>query len=328
MTSLAGDGLPERAEGVARERADARLHLRILAVLAVLLSVAPLAIYPVFLMKVMCFSLYAAAFNLLLGFGGLMSFGQAAFFGFAAYVAAYAAKQLGWTPELAILAGTAVAALIGLLFGVVAIRRRGIYFAMITLALAQIVHFIALKASFTGGEDGIQGVPRGRLFGLVDLSNDYALYALVTLLFLALLAFQRRVVHSPFGQVLRAIRENEPRARSLGYAVERYQLALFVLAAALAGLAGATKAIVFQLAALNDVHWSMSGEAVLMTLIGGMGTLLGPVVGALVVVAMETYLASFGGFITVIEGTVFVLCVLFFREGLVGLLARLSGRRL
>ena len=309
-------------------RTGATLHRAIFAGLVAAIALAPLAAYPVFLMKAMCFALFVSAFNLLLGFGGLLSFGHAAYFGTAGYIAAYAAKTWGLTPELAILAGTSGAVLLGLLFGLVAIRRQGIYFAMITLALAQLVYFVALQAPFTGGEDGIQGVPRGNLFGLVDLSDDYALYALVAVLVLGGLALIHRIVHSPFGQVLRAIRENEPRARSLGYRVERYRLAVFVLSAGLTGLAGATKAIVFQLAALTDVHWTMSGEVVLMTLIGGMGTIFGPLVGAAIVVAMEFYLASIGGWISVIQGAVFVLCVLSFREGIVGVLAKRLRRPL
>ena len=310
------------------ERSQASAHRPAFAILVLVVGIAPFVAYPVFVMKALCFALFASAFNLLLGFGGLLSFGHAAYFGTAGYVAAYAAKTLGLTPELAILAGTAGSAALGLVFGAVAIRRQGIYFAMITLALAQLVYFVALQAPFTGGEDGVQGVPRGRLFGLVDLSDDRVLYAMVAVIVLAGLGLIARIVHSPFGQVLRAIRENEARALSLGYRIERYRLAVFVLSAALTGLAGATKAIVFQLASLTDVHWTMSGDVVLMVLIGGMGTLFGPLVGAVIVTAMEFYLASIGGWISVVEGAVFVACVLCFRSGVVGVLARHLRRSL
>ncbi|GJD87077.1 MULTISPECIES: branched-chain amino acid ABC transporter permease [Methylobacterium] len=309
-------------------RDDRALHRRVFVGIAVALALAPLVLYPVFLMKVLCFGLFALAFNLLLGYGGLLSFGHAAYFGMASYVAANAAKHWGLTPELAILAGTLVAGLLGLAFGALAIRRQGIYFSMITLALAQMAFFFSLQAPFTGGEDGIQAVPRGHLFGVVSLADDRVLYAVVAaIFFLGMLAIYR-IIHSPFGQVLKAIRDNEPRAVSLGYRVNRYKLAVFVLSASLAGLAGATKAIVFQLASLTDVHWTMSGEVVLMTLVGGMGTVFGPIIGALVIVTMETYLAPFGAWVTVIQGLVFVLCVLLFREGIVGVLARRLGRPL
>ena len=296
--------------------------------LSALLIVAPVWVYPVFLMKVLCFGLFASAVNLLFGFSGLLSFGHAAFFGGASYVTAHAAKVWGWPPELSILCGTLVAAVIGGVFGMLSIRRQGIYFAMITLALAQMVFFICLQARFTGGEDGIQAVPRGTLLGFADLSNDLTLYAVVAVIFVAALLAVHRIVTSPFGQVLDAIRGNEARAISLGYRVERYKLTVFVLSAALAGLAGSTKAIVFQLASLTDVHWSMSGEVVLMILIGGVGTIFGPLFGALVVVAMQNYLAPLGAWLTVSQGLVFVLCVLAFREGIVGMLARRIGRPL
>lgn len=309
-------------------RDDRALHRRVFLGIALALVLAPLVLYPVFLMKVLCFALFALAFNLLLGYGGLLSFGHAAYFGMASYVSANAAKHWGLTPELAILAGTLVAGLLGLVFGALAIRRQGIYFSMITLALAQMVFFFSLQAKFTGGEDGIQAVPRGDLFGVVGLGDDRVLYALVAAIFFLGMLLIYRIIHSPFGQVLKAIRDNEPRAVSLGYRVNRYKLAVFVLSASLAGLAGATKAIVFQLASLTDVHWSMSGEVVLMTLVGGMGTVFGPIIGALVIVTMETYLAQFGAWVTVIQGVVFVLCVLLFREGIVGLLARRLGRPL
>ena len=271
------------------------VHRIVFIGLIAIAAVAPLVAYPIFLMKVMCFALFASAFNLLLGFGGLLSFGHAAYFGAAGYLAAHAAKVWRFTPELAILVGTLGSALLGLLFGLIAIRRQGIYFSMITLALAQLVYFVALRAPFTGGEDGIQGVPRGALFGVIDLGSDTTLYVVVAAISLGGLVIIDRIVHSPFGQVLRAIRENEARALSLGYRIERYRLAVFVLSAALAGLAGATKAVVFQLASLTDVHWTMSGEVILMTLIGGLGTMFGPLVGALVVTATEFYLASIGG---------------------------------
>jgi branched-chain amino acid transport system permease protein len=289
--------------------------------LAIVALAAPFLVYPIFAMKVLCFALFASAFNLLLGYVGLLSFGHAAFFGMASYMSAHAAKAWGATPEIAILVGTAVAALIGLIFGALAIRRQGIYFAMITLALAQMVYFFALQIPFTGGEDGIQAVPRGRLFGLIDLANDTTLYYVVAVIFMAGFLFIYRVIHSPFGHVLKAIRENETRAISLGYAVNRYKLMVFVISAALAGVAGATKAIVFQLASLTDVHWTMSGDVILMTLIGGVGTILGPFVGAVIVVGMTNYLAGFGAWVTVIEGVVFVACVLLFRHGIVGVLS-------
>src|ERR1700674_1676781 len=289
-----------------------------LLVMLAFFALAPLVLYPVFLMKVMCFALFACAFNLLLGFGGLLSFGHAMFLGTAGYVCAHAAKVWGWPPEAAILAGTGAAAMLGLVAGLLAIRRQGIYFAMITLALAQMIYFFCLQAPFTHGEDGIQSVPRGRLFGLLDLSNTLSMYYFVLVVFIAAFALIYRVVHSPFGQVLKAIRENEPRAISLGYDAERYKLLAFVLSATLAGLAGATKAIVFQLASLTDVHWTMSGEVVLMTLLGGMGTIFGPVVGAFAIIGLENYLSGFGQWVTVITGAIFVICVLAFRRGIVG----------
>jgi len=300
-----------------------------MVVMAALLAVAPFAgIYPVFLMKALCFALFACAFNLLIGFGGLLSFGHAMFLGTAGYVCAHAAKVWGWPPEAAILAGTGAAATLGLVTGLLAIRRQGIYFAMITLALAQMIYFFCLQAPFTHGEDGIQSVPRGRLFGLLDLSNTLTMYYFVLIVFIAAFALIYRVIHSPFGQVLKAIRENEPRTISLGYDAERYKLLAFVLSATLAGLAGATKAIVFQLASLTDVHWTMSGEVVLMTLLGGMGTVFGPVVGAFIIIGLENYLAAFGEWVTVITGGIFVVCVLAFRRGIVGeIMAWWSQRR-
>jgi branched-chain amino acid transport system permease protein len=283
-----------------------------------MLMVAPLAIYPVFLMKALCFALFACAFNLLIGYAGLVSFGHAMFFGWASYLCAHAAKVWGLSPELALLVGTATAAALGVITGWLAIRRQGIYFAMITLALAQMMYFFALRAQFTGGEDGIQAVPRGRLFGLFDLSNETTMYAFVLVVVLAGLLLIYRIIHSPFGEVLKAIRENEQRAVSLGYRADRYKLVAFILSATLAGVAGSLKALVFQLASLTDVHWTMSGEVILMTLLGGLGTMFGPVVGAFLIVAMENYLAPFGQWVLIIQGTIFVICVLAFRRGIVG----------
>jgi branched-chain amino acid transport system permease protein len=269
-------------------------------------------------MKVMCFALFACAFNLLLGYAGLLSFGHAAFLGSAGYVTGHLVKEVGLPPELGILAGTASAALLGFVFGSLAIRRQGIYFAMITLALSQLVYFAAVQLPFTHGEDGLQGIPRGKLFGVVDLSSNLGMYYTVLGVFLLGFLIIQRTIHSPFGQVLRAIKENEPRALSLGYDAARYKLLAFVLSAALSGLAGSTKALVFQLESLTDVQWQMSGEVVLMTLLGGMGTLFGPVVGALVLVMIEDYFASLGEWVPVIMGCIFVFCVLVFRRGIVG----------
>nr|WP_232897189.1 branched-chain amino acid ABC transporter permease [Pontibaca salina] len=304
------------------------LHKVIFLVLLAFLVVLPFLVYPVFAMKLMCFALFAAAFNLLLGFGGLLSFGHAAFFGSASYVAAHAAKVWGLTPELAVLSGTVAAAFLGLVIGALAIRRQGIYFAMVTLAFAQMVYFVALQAQFTGGEDGIQSVPRGALFGLISLRDNISLYFFVLAVTFGGILMLYRIVHSPFGQVLHAIRENEPRAISLGYNVNRYKLMVFTLSATFSGLAGATKAQVFQLASLTDVHWTMSGEVVLMTLLGGMGTVFGPLVGAAIIVTMQNYLATFGAWVTVIQGVIFVIGVMLFREGVVGVIARWIKRPL
>ena len=309
VTSVGAEGMP-------------RHHVAIFAALFVLLLAAPFMLYPIFVMKVLCFALFACAFNLLLGYGGLLSFGHAAYFGMASYVSAHAAKVWGLTPELAILSGTLVAALLGLVIGALAIRRQGIYFAMVTLAFAQMIYFFSLQASFTGGEDGIQAVPRGYLLGLIDLRSSEVLYFFVFTIFFAGILLIYRIIHSPFGQVLKAIRENEPRAISLGYRVNRYKLAVFVISAALAGLAGATKAIVFQLASLTDVYWTMSGEVVLMTLLGGMGTVFGPIVGAAIIVTMQNYLATFGDWVTIGQGIIFVVAVMLFREGIIGVLAK------
>jgi branched-chain amino acid transport system permease protein len=290
-------------------------------VMVVALAAAPFFTYPLFLMQAMCFALFACAFNLLIGYVGLLSFGHALYFGWASYLSAYSAKAWGLTPELAILTGTLTAAVCGLVAGSLAIRRQGIYFAMITLALAQMMYFFALQAKFTGGEDGIQGVPRGYLFGLIDLRNEMAMYVVVLAVFLGGFLLIYRIIHSPFGEVLKAIRENETRAVSLGYKTDRYKLLAFVLSASLAGLAGATKAIVLQLASLTDVNWPMSGEVVLMTLVGGLGTIFGPVVGAFVILVMQFKLAPIGEWVLVIQGIIFVACVLLFRRGVIGEIA-------
>ena len=297
------------------------------AVMVALFAVAPAVVYPVFLMNVLCMALFACAFNLLIGFGGLLSFGHAMFLGMGGYICAHAAKVWGLPPEAAIALGTATSALLGLVTGLLAIRRQGIYFAMITLALAQMVYFFCLQAPFTHGEDGVQSVPRGKLFGLLDLNNIWVMYYVVLAIFIGAFLLIYRTVHSPFGQVLKAIRENEARSISLGYDADRYKLLAFVLSAALSGLAGATKAIVFQLASLTDVHWTMSGEVVLMTLLGGMGTIFGPVAGALVIVGLQNYLAPLGQWVTVITGVIFVVCVLAFRRGIVGELAAWWAKR-
>jgi branched-chain amino acid transport system permease protein len=297
-------------------------------IMTAVLVVAPFFVYPLFLMQALCFALFACAFNLLIGYVGLLSFGHALYFGWASYLSAHAAKVWGFPPELAILTGAATGAVLGLIAGSLAIRRQGIYFAMITLALAQMMYFFALQAKFTGGEDGIQGVPRGKLFGLVDLTSHTTMYALVLVIFLACFLFIHRIINSPFGEVLKAIRENEPRAISLGYKTDRYKLVAFVLSATLAGVAGGTKAIVFQIASLTDVHWAMSGEVVLMTLVGGLGTVFGPVAGAFVIIAMQNYLNALDQWVTVIQGVIFVLCVLLFRRGIIGEIAHLLRIRL
>lgn len=304
--------------------------------------IAPAVLYPVLLMKILCFALFACAFNLLIGFTGLLSFGHAAFFGGASYFAGHALKVWGMPTEIGILMGTVFAAVIGLIIGGLAIRRQGIYFTMITLALAQMLFFVFLQAPFTGGEDGLQSIPRGSLLGLLDLKNDIVMYYLVLAIVIAAFLFIVRIIHSPFGQVLKAIRENEARAISLGYDVERYKLLAFVLSAALAGLAGSTKAVVLGFGTLTDVHWSMSGLVVLMTLVGGLGTLVGPVVGAIVIIALENKLGDFGTWlasitniewfntigesVTMVTGLIFVICVLAFRRGIIGELAARVGR--
>src|SRR5467141_1459546 len=322
MTAMTDDTLPVTPRTL-------RDEMIAFGVMTALLLIVPLTgVYPFFVMQALCFALLACAFNLLIGYGGLLSFGHAMFLGTAGYVAAYAVKLWGFPPELTILLGTGAAAVLGVVSGLLAIRRQGIYFAMITLALAQMVYFFYVQAPFTGGEDGIQAVPRGKLFGFIDLSNIWAMYGTVLAVFVGGFLLIYRVVHSPFGQVLKAIRENEPRAISLGYDTVRYKYLAYVLSATLAGLAGGTKALVFQLASLTDVHWTMSGEVVLMTLLGGLGTVFGPVVGALAVVAMENYLAQLGAWVTVTQGAIFVLCVLTFRRGVIGEIARLIRRPL
>ena len=289
--------------------------------------VAPYLVYPTFLMKLLCFALFACAFNLMLGFSGLLSFGHAAFFGGSAYVTGYLCRDLGLTPELGILAGGVFGGALGAVFGWVAIRRAGIYFAMITLGLAQLVFFLALQLKFTGGEDGLQGIPRGQLLGLVDLNDNVAMYYFVFAVFMAGFALVFRTIHSPFGQILKAIRDNEARATSLGYDIDKFKLMAFIISAALAGLAGSTKAIVFQLASLSDVHWHMSGQVVLMTLLGGLGTILGPVAGAVTIIGLENVLADkVGSWVMVIMGALFVTCVLAFRRGIVGELKALFSR--
>jgi branched-chain amino acid transport system permease protein len=299
---------------------------RVLATILIALAlVAPFILYPVFIMEALCLALFACAFNLLIGYVGLLSFGHAAFFGSAAYITAHTVKVWGLPPELGILAGAAVAALLGTVFGWLAIRRQGIYFAMITLALAQMVYFVALQARFTGGEDGIQAVPRGKLLGVIDLNDTLTMYYFVLAIFLIGFAVIVRAVHSPFGQVIKAIRENEPRAVSLGYDADRYKLLAFILSAGLSGLAGSLKSLVFQLASLTDVQWTMSGEVVLMTLVGGLGTVLGPVVGAFFLTAMQHYLAQLGSWVTVVQGVIFVFCVLVFRRGIVGVIASFAA---
>ena len=304
------------AEAVASR--ETRQFAGAFVLMAALIAVAPFVAYPFFVMQALCFALFACAFNLLIGYVGLLSFGHAAYFGMGGYIAGHTAKVMGFSPEMAIIVGGLVAGLQGAVFGWVAIRRQGIYFAMITLALAQMIYFFCVQAPFTGGEDGIQGIPRGDLFGLVSLRSDMTMYWVVAAVFLGGFLMIHRIVHSPFGQVLTAIRENEPRATSLGYRTDDYKLMAFVLSATLAGVAGGTKALVFGIATLTDVHWSMSGEVVLMTLVGGLGTVFGPVVGAAVIVTMQNYLAEWGAWVTVIQGVIFVAAVLLFRRGIVG----------
>jgi branched-chain amino acid transport system permease protein len=295
----------------------------------VFLLVAPfIGVYPVFVMTALCFAIFACAFNLLLGFTGLLSFGHAAFMGSAAYATGWLVRSAGWSPELGLLAGALIAGALGLVVGLIAIRRQGIYFAMVTLAMAQMIYFVCLQVPFTGGEDGLQGVPRGKLFGLLSLASDQTLYYVVLAIFVGVFLAIIRIVHSPYGQVLKAIRENEPRAISLGYNVDRYKLLAFVLSTAIAGLAGALKTLVLGFATLSDVHWSLSGEVVLMTLLGGMGTFAGPVVGAVTIIGLQNFLADrVGSWVTVIIGAIFVVCVLAFRKGIVGELLAWQQRR-
>jgi branched-chain amino acid transport system permease protein len=302
----------------ARTKASARLEWVLIAIGIVALLAAPFFIYPIFMMKMLCFALFACAFNLLLGYTGLLSFGHAAFFGGAAYFTAHAVKVWGLPPEIGILIGVVGAAVLGLIMGFFAIRRQGIYFAMITLALAQMFFFFCVQAGFTGGEDGIQGVPRGLLFGLVDLHKEFNIYYFVLVVFLLGVFAIWRIVNSPFGMILRSIRENENRAISLGYSVANYKLAAFVMSAALSGLAGSLKAIIFQFATLTDVAWQMSGEVILMTLLGGIGTMVGPIIGAGLVVGLQNSLATSDFPVTIATGLIFMVCVLIFRRGIVG----------
>jgi branched-chain amino acid transport system permease protein len=295
----------------------------------VFLLISPfIGLYPVFMMKALCYAIFACAFNLLLGYTGLLSFGHAAYLGAAAYFTGWLVRSAGWPPELGVLAGTLGAGLLGLVVGAIAIRRQGIYFAMITLALAQMIYFVWLQAPFTGGEDGLQGVPRGKLFGFIPLANDTVLYYVVLAVFVAVFLAIIRIVHSPYGQVLKAIRENEARAISLGYDVDRYKLLAFVLSTSLAGLAGSMKTLVLGFATLSDAHWSLSGEVVLMTLLGGMGTFAGPVLGAFTIIGLQNFLADrVGSWVTVIIGVIFVICVIGFRRGFVGELLAWQRKR-
>jgi len=321
-----------------------KISLVIYGLLLLGLIAAPfIGLYPVFVMKVLCFALFACAFNLLLGYTGMLSFGHAAFLGSSAYAAGHAIKMWGVTPELGLLLGTAVGALLGLVFGWLAIRRQGIYFSMITLALAQMMFFVALQAKFTGGEDGLQGVPRGKLFGLLDLRDDLTMYYVTLAICVAAFLLIARTVHSPFGQVLKGIKENEPRAISLGYDVNRFKLLAFVISAALSGLAGSLKTLVLGFATLSDVHWTASGHVILMTLVGGLGTLSGPLVGSAVVVMLENKVGEFGNLmaslthiqwfttlgesVTMVTGLIFVICVLAFRRGIMGEVIALFDRR-
>ncbi|RYF75746.1 MAG: branched-chain amino acid ABC transporter permease [Comamonadaceae bacterium] len=321
-----------------------KLSIAIYVLLLAALIVAPFAgAYPVFVMKLLCFALFASAFNLLLGYTGLLSFGHAAFLGGSAYVAGHAMKVWGLTPELGLIAGTLSGAFLGWIFGVLAIRRQGIYFAMITLALAQMMFFVALQAKFTGGEDGLQGVPRGKLFGVLDLSSDLTMYYVALAIVVAAFALIVRTIHSPFGQVLKGIKENEPRALSLGYDVSRFKLLAFVISAALSGLAGSLKTLVLGFATLSDVHWTASGQVILMTLVGGLGTLSGPLVGSAIVVLLENKIGEVGNFlarvtnfawfntlgesVTMVTGLIFVICVLAFRKGIMGEIIAFIDRR-
>jgi branched-chain amino acid transport system permease protein len=322
MTALTDDTLPAAPRTI-------RDEMMVFIVMAVLLSIVPLTgIYPFFVMQALCFALLACAFNLLIGYGGLLSFGHAMFLGTAGYITAHGLKIWGLTPELSMIAGTAGAAALGVVTGLVAIRRQGIYFAMITLALSQLLYFIYLQTPFTHGEDGIQGIPVGFLFGIFNLANPTVLYYVVVVGFLAGFLLIYRAINSPFGEVLKSIRENEQRAISLGYKTDQYKLLAYILSGTLAGFAGSLKVFVSQNASLTDVHWTMSGEIVLMTLVGGLGTVFGPVVGAFVIIAMQQYLAGFGQWVTVIQGVIFVVCVLTFRRGVIGEIAHYLRRSL
>ena len=315
MTAITDDTIPITPRAM-------RVEMIVFAAMAALLAIVPwTGIYPFFVMQGLCFALVACAFNLLIGYGGLLSFGHAMFLGTAGYVSAHALKVWGLPPELGILAGIAGAAALGVVTGFVSIRRQGIYFSMITLALSQLLYFVYLQTPFTHGEDGIQGIPQGHLFGIFDLSKPTTLYYVVLIGFLLGFLLIYRTINSPFGEVLKAIRENEPRAISLGYKTDQYKLLAYILSGTLAGFAGSLKVFVAQNASLTDVHWTMSGEIVLMTLVGGLGTVFGPVVGAFVIIAMQQYLASFGQWVTVIQGVIFVICVLTFRRGLIGEIA-------
>jgi branched-chain amino acid transport system permease protein len=322
MTVTTDDTLPTAPRAI-------RDEMIAFGVMTALLLIVPLTgVYPFFVMQALCFALLACSFNLLVGYGGLLSFGHAMFLGTAGYVTAHALKVWGVTPELGILIGTAAAAALGVVTGAVAIRRQGIYFSMITLALSQLLYFIYLQTPFTHGEDGIQGIPQGRLFGIFNLENSTVLYYVILAGFLLGFLLIFRTINSPFGEVLKSIRENEQRAISLGYKTDHYKLLAYILSGTLAGFAGALKVFVAQNASLTDVHWSMSGEIVLMTLVGGLGTVFGPVVGAFVIIAMQQYLAGFGQWVTVIQGVIFVVCVLTFRRGVIGEIAHFFRRSL
>ena len=322
MTSITDNAIPAGGRGASDEMIG-------FAIMAGLLAIVPLTgLYPYFVMQALCFALFACAFNLLIGYSGLLSFGHSMFLGTAGYATAYSLKSWGVTPEIGILLGMVAAFLMSIVTGLIAIRRQGIYFAMITLALSQLVYFIYVQVPFTGGEDGIQGVPLGKLFGLFDLSNTNTLYYMVLAFFLLAFLLIYRIVNSPFGEVLKAIRENEPRAISLGYKADQYKLMAYILSGTLAGLAGAIKIFVVQNASLTDTHWTMSGEVVLMTLVGGLGTTFGPVIGAIIIIATQQYLASFGQWVMVIQGAIFVICVLTFRRGIVGEIAHYFKRSL
>jgi branched-chain amino acid transport system permease protein len=322
MTTITDDTLPITPRAM-------RDEMIVFVIMAALLAVVPwTGIYPFFVMQALCFALVACAFNLLIGYGGLLSFGHAMFLGTAGYCSAHALKVWGLSPELGIIVGVAAAAALSVITGFISIRRQGIYFSMITLALSQLLYFIYLQTPFTHGEDGIQGIPQGRMFGFIDLSRPTTLYYVVLVGFLAAFLLIYRTINSPFGEVLKSIRENEQRAISLGYKTDQYKLLAFILSGTLAGFAGSLKVFVAQNASLTDVHWSMSGEIVLMTLVGGLGTVFGPVVGAFIIIAMQQYLAGFGQWVTVIQGVIFVSCVLLFRRGIVGEIAHLLKRSL